>query len=247
MTDTPDKSTDAVKKALTEGDSQRALLLAFRAGDEDLDHAWTNVQGIRADLDGQDLPKKAKDDACYRIVKHYLNGNAVPRWRQALLSSLIVLLLFASAAFILVVHTGKFISSVRSLSWPTTEATVLMSVNYTKKWTVDGAEQDAIFMNFYFSYQVEGKEYKVIKKKVPYYAEMGHKPFKRDDHFTIAYDPNNPEVVVYDRQLYDRYFVIPIGLVLLAIAIYLVAVEWSREKNYRRLLRIDKELDNVAT
>ena len=246
MTEPTNCSNDAVINALADGDPQRALLLAYRTGNDDCDlaHAWRLVQERQVELGGntQDVPEKPSADPCYRIVKHYLNAAVVPRWRQVLLSCLIALLLFATATFILTLHTGKLITSLRSLSWPTTEAKVLLAFTYEKKWHGQDSEQVADFMNFYFSYQVDGEEYKTGMKNVQYYPALGDIPLKRDDLFKIAYDPNNPAVVIYDRKLYDRFFAIPIGLILLAIAIFLVAVEWSREKDYRRLLQVDEEI-----
>ncbi len=238
----PQETFNAIVDALCENDKTGAMLLYYRASDEDLDRAWTAIQEILVELgeEAGDLPKKAADDPSYHALKHYLTADAATRQKDIIQFSLFALVLFGIAAYLLVPHSTRLVTSLRSFSWPSTEATVVKARTYSRRSSGSRYPQSSTnYMDFIFRYEVDGQEYSDSRRRVAYYDLFGDKPLKPGDSFPITYQPDNPAVTIYDKQIYRLLVTIAIGLILFVVGALGAMAAWSVEHNHRRLKRLD--------
>ena len=241
--DIPEETFNTIIDVLCEGDKTGAMLIYYRASGEDLERTWSAVQEILIELgeDTRDLPKKATDDPCYRALKYYLTADATTRLKDIIQFSLFALVLLGMAAYLLVPHSTRLFTSLRSFFWPSTEATVVKAKTYSRRSPGSRYSQSSTdYMDFIFRYEVNGQEYTDSRQRIAYYELFGDRPFKPGDMFSITYNPNDPAFTVYDKQIYRLVVMIAIGLILLAFGTLGTMAAWSVEHDYRRLKRLDR-------
>ena len=240
---------DAVISALAEHDRAGALLIHCRATGKSLDLAWHELRDLQLQLGEKpdDLPAKEEKDPAYNTLRRHLGAHRVREWKESLIFAAVTLAVLALGALSAYRSGTKLVTSIRSLWWPTAEATVVASRTYSERYTRGSTYFSRDYMDFRFRYSANGREYEDQAHHVQYYDTFGDVPLRRGDTFEIPYDPSDPTFTLYERKLYHYSLWSFIGLVCFGVGLLLSAAMWSVHRDGVRLRRLDARLAHQAT
>ncbi|MEM8963616.1 MAG: DUF3592 domain-containing protein [Acidobacteriota bacterium] len=146
--------------------------------------------------------------------------------RTKVTAALFALALFGLSLYLFVANGPPLILSLRSLSWPETEATVLDVKLYERSRFSQQRMVTTRYMDFRFRYQVDGREFVGSRVKVKYYPSLGDPALRTGDTFSTPYDPNDPAQTVYQRRIYHYSVRLVLGLLCLVGGLFFSLPFW---------------------
>ena len=239
----PPDLADKMIDALGSNDKALAILLYYRTCGGDLENAWTIVQQMVRDLgDDGDLPANPLHDPSFREIKGYLTIDRPARWRRFLGTMALAIIIFGFPAYVLVGKSARLKTSLQSLFWTATPATIVKVRSYSKRRYQQQRTVDRYYQDFVYRYEVDGREHTGFRRKFQYYPALGDKALKTGDPIDIFYNPANPSQSLYDRKIYHLVVTILINLGLVVFGGLVAAFALARERRWRQLQRIDRHL-----
>ena len=246
--DIPKETLDTVVDLLCNNDKAGAILVYYRASDKPLEQAWEAIQHILIDLgeDGNSLPEQAEKDFSYSVVQYYLKS-AIARCQDNL-PFMAAFLLFLALSIVMIVPRGtKVVNAIRSWSWPSTDATVVNATSYPGPRTTRPPYTSTTYTDFTFHYKIEGQEYTDSRRRE---VILSDKFIRSGDVLSIAYNPNNPTVTVYDGELgiirlLAYMLAIALGLIPLILCIFFGSFVVFMELGRKRLKRLDRQVKRL--
>ena len=246
--DIPAETLNTIADLLCNNDKAGAILVYYRASDKPLEQSWEAIQHILIDLgeDVNSLPEQAEKDLSYSVVQYYFKG-AIARYQENL-PFMVAFLLFLALSFVMIVPRGiKVVNEIRSWSWPSTDATVVSAKSYPGPRTTRPPYTSTTYTDFTFRYKVEGQEYTDSRRRD---VILSDKIIRSGDVLSIAYNPNNPSVTVYDGELgiigiLAYTLAIALGLIPLILCIACGSVIIFMELGRKRLKRLDRQVKRL--
>ncbi len=239
----PADLADKMMDALASHDKARALLLYFRASDADLETSWQVVQQMIRDLgEVGELPATPSRDWSFREVKDYLTTDRAARWRRFLGTLALATLFFVFPGYVLLGKSARLKTSLQSLFWSPTQATIINQRTYFKRNYEDGREVDRHYQDFLYRYEVDGEEHTGIRHMLSYYPALGDKPLKSGDPIRVFYNPSKPSQSLYKREIYKLTATLLFNLGLVTFGVLVAWFGWRRERHWRQLHRMDEQL-----